>query len=148
MVQLNQKETMLLKDLKSHEELCVKKYGKAANETQDQVLKQLFTQLGQTEQQHLNTVNQIIGGQIPNMGTQSGSQKMTDLKSNTASQADFDLCKDLLNTEKYVSATYNTAIFEFTNPQIRSILNHIQKEEQEHGEQIYYYLQQNGGYQQ
>ena len=147
MIQLNPKETMLLKDLKSHEELCIKKYKKAQNETQDQVLKQLFANLAQTEQQHYDTVNQIMNGQIPDTGNQA-PQKMTDLKSNTANQADFDLCHDLLNTEKYISSTYNTAIFEFTNPQIRSVLNHIQKEEQEHGEQIYYYLQQNGGYQQ
>jgi hypothetical protein len=52
----------------------------------------------------------------------------------------------LLSTEKYVSATYNTAIFEFNNTQIRKTLNHIQKEEQEHGELLYNYLKQNNAY--
>ena len=45
-------------------------------------------------------------------------------------------------TEKYVSATYDTAIFEFTDPQVRDVLNHIQKEEQQHGEAIFKYISQ------
>lgn len=151
--QLTQKETMLLNDLKSHEELCIKKYTKYANESSDRVLKQLFTQLAQDEQTHLNTINQILSGQNPSMGQSqsqgqsSGQGQTMNFKSQNANQADFDLCKDLLQTEKYVSSTYNTAIFEFNDSNIRQTLNHIQKEEQQHGEKIYNYLKQNGGYQ-
>ncbi|NLM03393.1 MAG: spore coat protein, partial [Clostridiales bacterium] len=61
--------------------------------------------------------------------------------------SDADLCHDLLSTEKYVSGNYDTAIFEFTNTQARELLNHIQKEEQQHGERIFKYMQQNGMYQ-
>jgi len=151
MVQLTQKETILLKDLKSHEELCIKKYTKHANETNDNVLKQLFTRIAQSERQHYDTVTQILNGQVPNtgqgQGQSSNNQQQMDFKSDSATQADFDLCQDLLNTEKYISSTYNTAIFEFNDANIRKTLNHIQKEEQEHGEQIYYYMKQNGGYQ-
>ncbi|ARE89310.1 Coat F domain protein [Clostridium formicaceticum] len=50
-------------------------------------------------------------------------------------------------TEKYVSATYNTAIFEFTNTNVRQILDHIQKEKQQHGEDIFNYMQSHGMYQ-
>lgn len=50
---------MLLKDLKANEEICIKKYDKYANQAQCQQLKQLFNSLGQQEQQHLNTLNQI-----------------------------------------------------------------------------------------
>ena len=42
-------------------------------------------------------------------------------------QADQDLCTDMLMTEKYVSRAYDTAIFEFRDPQVRQVLNHIQK---------------------
>jgi spore coat protein CotF len=49
-------------------------------------------------------------------------------------------------TEKYVSGTYDTAIFEFTDSNIRQILNHIQKEEQQHGEGIFQYMQSHGLY--
>ena len=56
------------------------------------------------------------------------------------------LCTDMLATEKYVSNTYNTAIFEFKDPQVRDVLNHIQKEEQQHGEAIYKYMESKGMY--
>lgn len=202
--QLTQKEKLLLQDLKSQEELCIKKYSKYANEVGDNVLKQIFQQLGSKEEQHLNTINQIMSGQTPsmpsggqqvnmqqtqggqNMQMQSGSQSQSgqsgqqtmqsqqqtpgwqnvqmqgsqtqsgqsnqnftptsNLKSPNATQKDFDLVHDLLSTEKYVSASYNTAIFEFNNSQIRKTLNHIQKEEQEHGELLYNYLKQNNAY--
>ncbi|NLF84248.1 MAG: spore coat protein [Candidatus Gastranaerophilales bacterium] len=185
MTQLTQKEKLLLQDLKSQEELCIKKYSKGANETTDQVLKQILTQLGNQEQQHLNTVNQIMQGQMSTsqqspwqqsqqsqpsggqqqqgtqsqmQGSQSGMQNQqssqqiqfnfSNLKSQSAQQTDFDLVHDLLSTEKYVSSTYNTAIFEFNDSNIRQTLNHIQKEEQQHGEILYNYMKQNGAYQQ
>ena len=44
---------------------------------------------------------------------------------------------------KYVSATYNTSVFEFAQPKLRNVLNHIQKEEQEHGLKIYQYMSAN-----
>jgi spore coat protein CotF len=52
----------------------------------------------------------------------------------------------MLMTEKYVSAEYNTTIFEFRNAQIRNALNHIQTEEQKHGEAIFSYMQNKGMY--
>jgi spore coat protein CotF len=151
--QLTTKEQMYLKDLKGHEELCIKKYNKSGNETKDTVLKQIFSTLSQSEQQHLNTINQIMtqGNSFqmqPSSGPNQATQlKTVDLKSSSSNQTDFDLVHDLLSTEKYVSSTYNTAVFEFNNTSIREQLNHIQKEEQEHGEILYNYLKQNGGYQ-
>jgi spore coat protein CotF len=56
------------------------------------------------------------------------------------------LLTDLLMTEKYVSSAYNTAIFECTNSQMRQVLNHIQKEEQQHGEGIFNYMNAHGMY--
>ena len=64
-IQLTAKESMLLKDQKSAEELCVKKYQTYANQAQDPQLKQLFSSLAQKEQEHLNTINQILNGQVP-----------------------------------------------------------------------------------
>ena len=157
MVNLTTKERLLLNDEKSHEELCIKKYSKAASEAQDPQLKQLFTTLGQHEQQHLDTINSIISGNVPNINTQGqqGGQNQSaqpPTPSSTSSQSgynqkDADLCQDALSTEKYVSSTYNTTIFEVTDHNIRQVLNHIQKEEQEHGEQIYNYMASKGYYQ-
>jgi spore coat protein CotF len=152
-MQLTQKETSFLKDLKEQEQTCVEKYSKYATEAYDGQLKGLFTHIGQTEQQHLDTINQIMGGTVPAM--QSSGNKQTQLNftpvynaasSDPNKKRDSYLCTDLLSTEKHVSSVYNTAVFEFKDTNIRDILNHIQKEEQEHGEQIYNYMAQNGMY--
>ncbi len=173
---------MLMQDQKSQEELCVKKYQSYAGLAQDPQLRQLFGSLAQKEQEHLNSVNQILSGQIPSMGTQSGgqsqqksmqpgmqSQAQSGMSSSAASTSpnssgqsgqgaggaqggqggmfsDKNLCSDMLATEKFVSGAYDTAIFECTNANTRQVLNHIQKEEQEHGEQIFNYMQSHGMY--
>ena len=56
------------------------------------------------------------------------------------------MCADSLAMEKHVSAVYNTGIFEMCQPDVRNVLNHIQKEEQQHGEQLYRYMSDNGMY--
>lgn len=50
---------------------------------------------------------------------------------------DIALAKDMLATEKYVSGTYDTTIFECQDHNVRQALNHIQKEEQQHGEDLF-----------
>jgi spore coat protein CotF len=153
-MQLAQKETSLLKDLKDQEQICVEKYSKYSNDASDGQLKNLFTQIGQAEQQHLDTINQIMSGQTPAMQSGGGNNQTQQTFTPTYKAADQSqnkqndsyLCTDLLSTEKHVSSTYNTCIFEFKDTNIRSALNHIQKEEQQHGEQIYNYMAQNGMY--
>lgn len=177
-INLTTKERMLLQDLKNHEELCVQKYQNYSERAQDPQLKQLFSSLSQKEQQHLNSINQLLSGQLPNM-QQSGAQQQQQgmqlnqqvqqgmmqsgqqmqqsmqpgqqmqqnhLQGAMANQDDKTLCTDMLATEKYVSGTYNTAIFECTDTNMRQVLNHIQKEEQEHGDQIFKYMQSKGMY--
>ena len=157
MINLTTKERLLLEDAKSHETLCVAKYKEHAEKANCQELKSLFNSLAQKEQQHLNTINQILNGTIPAMNQAQGqqstnSQSQFDLSSLQSSapinydESDKLLCQDALSTEKYVSSTYDTAIFEFKDKNIRQILNHIQKEEQEHGEEIYNYMSQHGMY--
>jgi len=157
-MQLTQKERLLLEDQKSHEEMCIKKYTEASNKAQDPQLKQMFQQHAQHEQQHLNTINTILSGQVPAMqsGQQSGGQQgqggqgmkqiQNQVSSGNNNQQDKDLCHDLLMTEKYVSGAYDITIFECTDTNVRQALNHIQKEEQQHGEDIFNYMQANGMY--
>ena len=149
---LTEKETTLLQDLKSDEQLCIEKYKKYADEAKDGALKNLFTQIGQKEQEHLNTVNELLSGAVPQMAS-SGSQSQNSAEPNCACDCDAAkkerdkfLCSDALSTEKHVSSVYNTSIFEFKDQNVRNILNHIQKEEQEHGEKIYNYMAQNNMY--
>jgi spore coat protein CotF len=156
---LSTKERYLLEDQKKHEEICIQKYSNYANMASDQQLKDIFNQNSQMEQQHLNTINQLLSGQIPATNQQGGNnsqqqqqqqQQQKNFTPQSGSQnyqnSDKDLCTDMLMTEKYVSDTYNTAIFEFKDPQIRNVLNHIQKEEQQHGEAIFNYMNNKGMY--
>lgn len=148
-----QKERMLLEDQKTHEQVCVEKYTNYANQAQDQELKTLFQQYAAHEQQHLDSINQLLGGQLPPTGQgggQSGQQSAalpsSGMQGFIANQADAALCNDMLMTEKYVSDAYNTAIFEFTDTNVRQVLNHIQKEEQQHGEGLFNYMKNHGMY--
>ncbi|WP_331654236.1 spore coat protein [Anaerotignum sp. MB30-C6] len=152
-MQLTEKEKTLLKDLKEQEQICVEKYSKYSTQANDEQLKTLFTQIGQAEQHHLDTITQILNGTTPQMQSGGAQQKQlsftptyTAVDTNPNKKNDSYLCTDLLSTEKHVSTTYNTCIFEFKDTKIRDALNHIQKEEQQHGEQIYNYMAQNGMY--
>lgn len=156
MLNLNSKERMLLQDEKKHEELCIEKYNKYSEMASNPELKNLFSQLSEKEKQHLNTINLMLSGVLPNTNSGQGGKQQNQQSNNQSSneqklnyyqsQTDFNndkmLCQDSLSGEKYVSSTYDTAIFEFRDTNARQILNHIQKEEQEHGEKIYNYMEQ------
>lgn len=150
-MQLTQKETTLLKDLKDQEKLCVEKYTKYSSQALDPQLKELFTSIANVEQGHLNTLTQIEQGNSPTMSGGSQTVKSTftsnyGMGNTPDKQADAYLCSDLLADEKHVSGLYNTCIFEFKDQTLRNALNHIQKEEQEHGKVIYDYMSTNNMY--
>jgi Coat F domain. len=149
---LSQKERMLLEDQKSHEQLCIDKYTNYANQSSDSQLKQLFTNHASIEQQHLNSINQLLSGQVPQMNQQQSNnqnqQQNMNNNQNTGMSgvSDAEMCQDLLMTEKYVSGAYDTTIFECKDTNVREVLNHIQKEEQKHGEAIFKYMESKGMY--
>ena len=180
-VTLTTKEKFLLEDMKSNEEQCILKYDNYQNQASDPQLKSIFRSNGQMEQEHLQTINQLMNGKVPSMsggqtggqqsggqqsgaqqsgGQQSGGQQQQPMQqkagqsgtsqagtsSSGSNISDKDMCMDMLSTEKYVSGTYNTAIFEFKDTQVRDVLNHIQKEEQQHGEAISSYMISKGMY--
>jgi len=154
-LQLSQKERLLLEDQKNLEEVCVKKYNNYAQQTQCPELKQLFTNLANEEQQHYNTVNQMLQGQVPNPGQGQPSAsaqpvqpaQQSSYQGAMSNEGDAVLCSDLLATEKHTSGNYDMAIFEAVSPEVRQALQHIQKDEQKHGEQIFNYMKNNGMYQ-
>jgi len=156
---LTSKETSLLKDQQNHEKICIQKYQTYASQASDPQLKELLTSYAGQEQQHLNSINQMLSGQVPAMSStaslsnqQSSVQSSAPSSSSLASQgtinsqSDSALCNDMLMTEKFVSGAYDTAIFEFTDTAMRQALNHIQKEEQGHGEGLFQYMQSKGMY--
>ncbi len=150
MLTFSPKEQSLLQDLVSQEQLCIEKYGKYAADAKDGGLSNLFGAIRQVEQGHLDTLNRMLGGTLP--GTGGGGTKPsapTQPASYSAAdrQSDQFLCRDALSMEKYVSGAYNTSIFEFQDAGVRDTLNHIQKEEQEHGEELWRFLSVNNMYQ-
>jgi spore coat protein CotF len=148
-VTLTQKERMLLEDQKSHEQICIEKYSNYANQAQDIQLKQICKNNEQIERNHFDTINQLLSGNIPQMNqgqNQNSLQNMNTMQTTGGNISDKDICSDLLMTEKYVSGTYDTTIFEFRDTQVRDVLNHIQKEEQKHGEAIFKYMESKGMY--
>lgn len=151
-IQLNTKEKFLLEDAKSHEEQCIRKYANYSCLTSDGQLSAVFQSNGCIEEEHLETINQLLSGKLPSMGGQgqsSRNQQKMKTQSNASGNLNFsdkDMCEDMLTTEKYVSGSYDTTIFEFRDAQVRDILNHIQKEEQKHGEAIFKYMESKGMY--
>jgi spore coat protein CotF len=164
--QLSKKESMLLEDLKKEEELCVLKYQNYAQQAKDPQLSQLFNKLAGEEQKHYNTVDQLIksggqsggqqgsqSGQGGGQGGQGGGQVISSAQINlnktgqSSSNPDKYLAQDMLSTEKYVSSAYDTGVFESSKPNIRQALQHIQQDEQNHGEQIFQYMSSHGMYQ-
>ena len=153
-MKLTQKETMLLQDLKTSEEICIEKYDQYARKADDQALADLFLTIKAKEQEHLKTINSLMGGTVPMMaggGQGSGSSGQNGqgnegqpgdgrATQKSHSKTDEYLLKDALDTEKHVSSVYDTCIFEFTDAGARQALNHIQKEEQEHGQMLYDYM--------
>ena len=146
-MKLTQKETMLLQDLKTSEEICIEKYDQYARKADDQALADLFLTIKAKEEEHLSTINSLLSGTVPMTGggQQNGQNSQSQPGDGQAtkkshSKTDEYLLKDALDTEKHVSGVYDTCIFEFTDAGARSALNHIQKEEQEHGQMLYDYM--------
>lgn len=160
-LQLTQKEQTLLNDQLKHEEICIKKYTYYSEQAADPELKQLFLTLASQEKEHYSTIDQMLKGQQPDV-TQSKRQgvqgqiqgqsspatqmgyEQANMGNTTGSQADATLCTDMLMTEKFISGSYDSGIFQSTTPPVTMALQHIQKEEQEHGQKIQAYMQKKG----
>jgi spore coat protein CotF len=149
---LTTKETELLKDMKEQEELCIKKYNKYSSEAKCGELKNLLSSIATAESSHLSTINDMLAGKEPSSPAPLSEniamcKTCPEVYKNTQDkEADSFICQDLLATEKHVSALYNTGVFEFKSPAARKMLNHIQAEEQQHGEKLYAFMSCNGMY--
>ncbi len=151
-MQLTQKEKDLLKDMKDEEQLCIDKYTRHAQVAHDAQLKNLFSCIAQVEREHLNTLSSIESGSKAQGSSGGGTNCPTTFtatynSSETAEKKDdCFLCSDLLAGEKHASHLYDTCVFEFGDTSIRDTINHIQKEEQNHGKMIYDYMKTNSMY--
>lgn len=148
-LKLSQKERMFLEDGKNQEEICVEKYKSYSQQAQDSQLKQLFNKLSGEEQHHHNIINQMLQGQQPNLAHNQQAVQQTNQSASQITinnQNDKILCNDLLSTEKYVSSTYDSDIFESASPIVRQAMQHIQQDEQKHGQELFDYMNSHGMY--
>lgn len=149
-MQLTQKETSLLKDLKTQEKLCVDKYTQYSADARDPQLKTLFSDIAAVEQSHLEMINQIESGASPATGTgksiPTAFSAAYGVGETEDKKHDCYLCTDTLTMEKHASHLYDTCVFEFTQESLRKVLNTIQSEEQGHGKAIYDYMSANAMY--
>ena len=148
---LSPKETSLLKDLKGQEKLCWEKYDKYSCDACADELKNLFSEMAQTERSHYDSINQMLTGTVPQMPTglqNENNRWCTKVSYADEMSRDIDkfLCTDMLASEKHASSLYDVSVFEFTDPAARKALNHIQAEEQQHGEKLWGYMSQNSMY--
>ncbi|MBE6618290.1 MAG: spore coat protein [Ruminococcaceae bacterium] len=150
-MQFTQKEKDLLKDMKGQEQLCIDKYTRHAECAHDAQLKNLFSCIAQVERQHLDTLNSLEGNSSSQSSGSSISCPTTFTATYNSSETsekkdDCFLCSDLLAIEKHASHLYDTCVFEFSDESVRNTINHIQKEEQNHGKMIYDYMKTNSMY--
>ena len=59
---LTEKEATSIKDLQTQEETCIKKYEKYSQQAHDTELKDLFQTLKRDEQEHYNSLGQVLKG--------------------------------------------------------------------------------------
>jgi len=147
---LTPKETELLKDLKTQEQLCIDKYNKHANCACSQNLKNLLNDIAKAEAEHLKTITDMMNGTVaqvpPTLQGNNADCCAWNYSDAQCRKNDEFICQDLLTTEKHASSLYDTCVFEFSDPAARKLLNHIQAEEQQHGERLYAYMAANNMY--
>ncbi len=146
-MQLKEKEINALKDLQTQEQTCIKKYERYKEQAKDPELKNLFETLKQKEQQHFDSLEQVIThGTVPCVNCNDsdganyqpkGTYSMSDESADKTS--DCFLATDCIASEKLVSGEYNNDVFVFEDSKIRKLLADIQIEEQNHAEMLYKY---------
>lgn len=147
---LTQKEIDFLDDFKAQEKLCIEKYDRYSACACSTELKSLFSELADRERGHLKTINEMSGGTVadvpPTVKANNCNCGCAGYCDENSRKNDSFLCSDMLASEKHASGLYDTGIFEFTDPKARKMLNHIQADEQQHGEQIAAFMKSNGMY--
>ena len=146
---LKEKERTTIEDLQTQEKSCVEKYGKYAEQAKDPELKSLFQNLQKKEQEHYDSLSQVLSGTVPQCNCNDSDGKNYEPKATYSAMENTDdklhdafLATDCIGTEKLVSGEYNTDVFNFGDSGVRKLLADIQ--EQNHAEMLYKYKTVNG----
>lgn len=143
-MKLTQKETQLVTELKTQEQLCVQKYEFYASQANDPALKDLFKTISEHEQMHSDMLDSLLQGTVPTVkvkGPMAEGYSPKESRGINAEGKAFDkfLCTDIIATEKYVATAYNDDLFYFASTDVRNVLNAIMTDEQNHAEMIWKY---------
>ena len=148
---LNEKERAVIQDLQTQEKSCVEKYGKYAEAARDPELKSLFQSIQKQEEEHYQSLSQVLSGNLPDCDCNDSQGRdytpkaaYSSMSSNADKEHDAFLATDCIGTEKLVSGEYNTDVFVFGESKIRKLLADIQIEEQNHAEMLFKYKMANG----
>ena len=77
-MQLTEKEQSVIKELQTQEKSCVEKYRFYESSAKDPELQKLFHQIGDEEQEHFDSLADVLKGNVPNVKAQeSGTQGYT-----------------------------------------------------------------------
>lgn len=143
---LKEKERTVIQDLQTQEKSCIEKYGKYAQQARDPELKSLFQTLQKKEQEHYDSLSQVLSGTVPQVDCNDSDGRnyqpnaaYTSVMSSEDKEHDSFLATDCIGTEKLVSGEYNTNVFNFEDSSVRKLLADIQVEEQNHAEMLYKY---------
>ncbi len=112
--------------------------GYAARQEEETIYRAPQNMEGRETMRQLGWANRDLSMETGQIGGGAGS----------GTQDEKSMLTDMLMTEKYISGAYDSAVFESSNQQLRTALQHIQQDEQKHGEGIFDYMQQRGLYKQ
>lgn len=148
---LTEAETTAIRDLQTQEESCINKYDRYSRQAHDPVLSDLFTELKGYEQQHYDSLQQVLTGRVPDCDCNDDKGKKykpratyEQLVNSEDKKEDCFLATDCIGSEKLVSGEYNSNVFNFSDTGVRKLLADIQIEEQNHAEMLYKYKTVNG----
>lgn len=142
MVNLTNKERFLLEGEKYQQQLAIDKYNNFSLQAADPILKTIFSNLSEIEENHLNMVNEMLQGRIPQINTQNlhpyytntsslsneylniGNMTITSMD-NSFDDGDKIICFDALTTEELLHSTYSASSLEFEESEYKNILSKI-----------------------
>ncbi|MCC3869247.1 spore coat protein [Terrisporobacter mayombei] len=165
MVNLTSKERFLLEGEKYQQQLVIDKYNDYALQAQDNSLKGLFSNLVKIEEKHLNMIDEMLQGKVPQMNKENlhpyyennsinsndyiniGNITLTSLDNNSSyDDGDKIICFDALTTEELLHSTCSASSFEFEKTEFENILKYIIEEKSENLKYLNNYMIKKGMY--
>jgi len=164
-VNLTSKERFLLEGEKYQQQLVIDKYNDYALQAQDDSLKSLFSNLVKIEEKHLNMIDEMLQGKVPQMNKENihpyyennsinsndyiniGNITLTSLDDNSSyDDGDKIICFDALTTEELLHSTCSASSLEFEKTEFENILKYIIEEKSENLKYLNDYMTKKGMY--